>query len=106
MSINQETKTAQRCALIWFSISSDEVFEALTSANMEPMGGLGLRIDQEAFRDVSNLLREKREFRQGIEAARTLWRLQCSPPPCAFAKSSYESLLCNLEEGFGPNYTR
>jgi len=106
MSISQETKTAQRCALVWFSISSDEVFEALTTASMAPMGGLGLSIDQEAFQDVSNLLREKREFREGIEATRKLWRLQCSPPPCAFAKSCYESLLGQLEEGFGPHYTR
>ncbi len=105
MSISQATKAAQRCALVWFSISSEEVFQALMTGNMDPMSRLGLKIDPEAFHDLSTLLKEKPELKQGIQSTRTLWLIQCSPPPCRFATSSYESVLRQLEEGIGPEYT-
>ncbi len=105
MSVSQATKAAQRCALIWFSISSAEVFEALMMGDMEPIGRLGLRIDPEAFRDICNLLKEKPELKQGIETTRKLWLIQCSPPPCRFSTAGYQSVLRQLEEGIGPGRT-
>lgn len=105
MAISQQTKAAQRCALIWFAISSEEVFQALTTGDREPMRRLGLKIDDEPFRDISKLLEEKPEFKQCLQKVRTLWLIQCSPPPCRFKTSSYEYVLQQLEEGIGPEYT-
>jgi len=104
MAISQQTKAAQRCALIWFAISSEEVFQALTTSDREPMRRLGLKIDDEPFRDISKLLEEKPEFKRCLQTVRLLAH-PVQPPPCRFATSSYESVLQKLEEGIGPEYT-
>lgn len=103
MILNQKTLNAQRCALIWFSISSKEVLEALNAGRHEDIRHLGLDIDVRAFEDVSTLIR-KDEFASSLLKVNQLWSIQCSPRPCALPDASYPPLLEMIEKCFEPDY--
>jgi hypothetical protein len=89
---------AHKSALIWFAISSAEVFEALKCGRYESLKEhLDMDIEPQAFWDLSNLLNDKAHFELGIRVVRDLWSLRCSPPPCRFGISGYNELLAEIE---------
>lgn len=102
---NVDTKTAERCALIWFSISSEQVYEALVNNDFDRMRTLGLEIGPEAFRDVCAVL-AKPQFKQCLQATRSLWLMWCSPPPCILASEAYESILRELKKTLGQKHEK
>jgi hypothetical protein len=99
---DQARVTAHMSALIWFSISSDEVFHALKCGHYEDLRNrMGMDVDERAFWDLSNLLNEKAQFELGIRVVRDLWRLRCSPPPCSMDVRSYSDLFRGIVESLG-----
>ncbi len=101
-----EMKAVERCALIWFAICSQDVFDAVISGKFGALRRVGLRIDEKAFQDLSNLLSEKPAYQEALLAVREMWMLQCSPPPCFFESSSYDPVMQELQRGLRPGHTR
>lgn len=98
-AVSSETKFAQRCALIWYAITSEDVLDAISRRSLGGLRSLGIRIDEQAFRDLSKLLQEKDQYMEALQTVQRLFAMQCSPPPCFFGRISYDALVSELEKG-------
>ncbi|MFB3903464.1 MAG: hypothetical protein ACE15E_08430 [Acidobacteriota bacterium] len=106
MNISPETKYTERCALIWFAISSQPVFDALKTGRFGELRRLGVKVDEQAFRDIYSLVSEKPQYLDALQTVHEMWMIQCSPPPCSIADSTYESVMRELQNGLRPAHRK
>lgn len=106
MSADAGKKNAHRCALVWFAISSPEIFGALTRGEYEGIEHLRLGIDRTAFKDISVLIRSKEIYLNNMIGVAELFSFLCSPRPCKFEDLDYPPLLWQIEKCFKPKKSK